>query len=229
MTRAGHRAVRNHSSRDRLDQMDSAGFGLAAGALLGTLLGMRHALEPDHLAAISTLITIERSGVKAAWLGAWWGLGHTLTLMIAGALLIVMQAEMPARAASIFELGVMLLLIGFGLRALYLGARRAPGVHTPRLTAARPLLVGAVHGLAGSGAIAALVVTTLPSTAARIAYLLLFGAGSTLGMTLFSGVVSWPLARLGSHPMLMRSVSMAVGCISIALGLFWAYPILAAI
>src|SRR5689334_25353932 len=119
--------------------MDSSGFGLAASALLGTLLGMRHALEPDHLAAISTLITSERSSARAAWLGAWWGLGHTFTLLIAGALLIVLQAEMPARAASFFELGVMLLLIGFGLRAIYLGTRRAPVVQPPKLGVARPL------------------------------------------------------------------------------------------
>ena len=209
--------------------MDSSGFGLAASALLGTLLGMRHAVEPDHLAAISTLLTRERSSAKAAWLGAWWGLGHTLTLLIAGALLIVMQAEMPAKAASMFELGVMLLLIGFGLRAIYLVARHQPVVPAQQLAVARPLLVGAVHGLAGSGAIAALVATTLPSTPARIGYLLLFGVGSTLGMVLFSGLVSWPLARLGSHPALMRSMSLVIGCVSIALGVFWGYPILAAI
>ena len=211
--------------------MDSAGFGLAASVLLGTLLGMRHALEPDHLAAISTLLTGERNRARAAWLGAWWGMGHTLTLSITGALLIVLQAEMPERVASLFELGVMLLLIGFGLRAIYFGTRGAPPAspHTHRRMVARPLLVGAVHGLAGSGAVAALVVTTLPSTAARIGYLLVFSVGSTLGMAAFSGLLSWPLARCGSHPRLMRSMTVAVGCVSTALGLLWAYPLLAAI
>ena len=66
-------------------------LGFAASAGLGTLLGMRHALEPDHLAAVSTLMTGERSSAKAAWLGACWGLGHTLTLLTTGALLVVLR------------------------------------------------------------------------------------------------------------------------------------------
>src|SRR6476646_7780984 len=73
---------------------------------LGSLLGMRHALEPDHLAAVSTLVTGERSGVKAAWLGACWGLGHTVTLVAAGAVLVVLRRQMPASASDGFELCV---------------------------------------------------------------------------------------------------------------------------
>src|SRR6266550_956217 len=89
---------------------------------LGSLLGIRHALEPDHLAAVSTLITGERSSAKAAWLGACWGLGHTLTLFAAGAVLVVFRAEMPQVASHVFEFGVVLMLIGFGVRAIYQGA-----------------------------------------------------------------------------------------------------------
>ena len=64
---------------------------------LGSLLGMRHAFEPDHLAAVSTLVTRERGGYKAALLGAWWGLGHTLSLLVVGTVLVFLRAEMPAR------------------------------------------------------------------------------------------------------------------------------------
>jgi len=220
---------------------DSArSLGFAASAGLGALLGMRHALEPDHLAAVSTLMTGERSSAKAAWLGAWWGLGHTLTLFATGALLVVMQAEMPATAARVFEVCVVLLLIGFGVRAIYQGARRVPSgpTHThrkpgtssslslDRSTAARPFLVGAVHGLAGSGALTAIVVTTLPSTMTRLGYLLLFGVGSTAGMAALSGLLGWPLARLGANVWFTRTVSLVVGCISTALGVLWAVPII---
>ena len=100
--------------------------GWLAGAGLGSLLGMRHALEPDHLAAVSTLVTGERSSAKAAWLGACWGLGHTLTLLAAGAVLVVWRTEMPAGAAEVFELGVVLLLVGFGVRAIHQGVYRGP-------------------------------------------------------------------------------------------------------
>src|SRR5678815_2011274 len=86
---------------------------------LGSLLGIRHALEPDHLAAVSTLITGERSSRKAAWLGAWWGLGHTLTLFAAGAMLVLFRAEMPPFASHVFEFFVVLMLVGFGVRAIY--------------------------------------------------------------------------------------------------------------
>src|SRR4029453_13571405 len=93
---------------------------------LGSLLGMRHALEPDHLAAVSTLVTGERSTIKAAWLGACWGFGHTLTLLAGGPLVGAFGAEMPAAAADVFELGVAIMLIGLGLRAIYLAARQGP-------------------------------------------------------------------------------------------------------
>ena len=213
--------------------------GFAASAGLGTLLGMRHALEPDHLAALSVLLTGERSVRKAAWLGVYWGIGHTLTLLAAGTLLVVLRAEMPARTSDVLACAVALMLIGFGVRAIYLSASPvSPGpthshVHGAASSAAtgpwtlarRPLLVGAVHGLAGSGALTALVMATIPSMGARLAYLALFGLGSTLGMAALSGLLGWPIARVGTHGAVARSISLAVGSISIMLGLFWGYPL----
>ena len=213
---------------------------------LGSLLGMRHALEPDHLAAVSTMVTRERGGWKAALIGACWGLGHTLSLLVVGAMLLVLRAEMTTRVSDAFEFCVSLMLIGLGWRAVRQAARQGtagpahihqhghvvhqhPGVpahvHVGRWTLARrPLLVGAVHGLAGSGALTALVLATLPTMAARITYISLFGLGSTLGMAVLSGVLGWPMARLGSHHVVGRGISFAVGCGSIGLGLVWGYP-----
>jgi hypothetical protein len=215
---------------------------------LGSLLGMRHALEPDHLAAVSTLVTGERSSSKAAFLGVCWGLGHTLTLVAVGTVLVILRAEMPARASDAFELCVALMLVGLGLRAIYVAARQGvagpvhvhhhgarvhvhPGtpahIHIGTWTLARrPLFVGAIHGLAGSGALTALVVATLPSTAARLTYIAVFGLGSTLGMAALSGLLGWPLAHAGGHRALARGVSLAVGCVSTALGLVWGYPLI---
>jgi hypothetical protein len=95
-----------------------------------------------------------------------------------------------------------------------------------RWTVARPLLVGAVHGLAGSGALTALVVTTLPSTVTRLAYLTLFGIGTIAGMVVLSGLLGWPMARLGNHRVFTRAISLVVGSVSTALGLFWFYPLI---
>jgi nitrile hydratase accessory protein len=212
--------------------------GFAASAGFGSLLGIRHALEPDHLAAVSTLMTGERSSAKAAWLGACWGLGHTLTLLAAGIVLVLLRADMPALASDVFEFGVVLMLVGFGVRAMYLGAWRGPARPThshanPRPSqtgrwqiARRPFVVGAVHGLAGSGALTALVVTTLPSTVARLGYLALFGGGTTVGMAALSGLLGWPLARLGTNSAVARALAIAVGSVSIVLGLLWGYPLI---
>jgi hypothetical protein len=140
-----------------------------------------------------------------------------------------------------FEFCVVLMLVGFGVRAIYQGAwGRLAGpthshasrgtsepVHSRRWTLARrPLIVGAVHGLAGSGALTALVVATLPSMVTRLSYLALFGIGSTLGMTVLSGILGWPIARVGGHHATVRNLSLVVGCVSTVLGLFWGYPLI---
>ena len=226
---------------DALAAPTAAPIGLAASCAYGTLLGMRHAIEPDHLAAISTLLTGERTSARAAWLGACWGLGHTLTLLAAGAAMIALRADMPAVASRAFELCVIVLLIAFGARAILRSARRRSSLptHTHRARASsgtegpgwavarRPLFVGAMHGLAGSGTLTALVITLLPSMAARLGYLALFGVGSTIGMAVLSGLLGWPLARLWHHRWLGRGLSLLVGCASAALGLSWIYPMLA--
>src|SRR5229473_2173004 len=218
---------------------------LMTGSGLGSLLGMRHAFEPDHLAAVSTLVSRERNGIRAALLGVCWGLGHTLSLVVVGALLVVLRADMPPAVSDLFELLVAFMLVALGFRAIVQAARQgAEGptrvhrhgrlvhshagvpahVHIGVWTLARrPLLIGAVHGLAGSGALTALVLATLPTTTARLAYMALFGLGSTVSMAALSGLLGWPLARLGTNQAVVRGVTLLVGCMSTALGVFWGY------
>jgi len=93
--------------------------------------------------------------------------------------------------------------------------------------ARRPLIIGAVHGLAGSGALTALVLATLPTTTARLTYMALFGVGSTLGMAIVSGLLGWPLARLGANQAVARTVSVTVGCVSTLLGVWWGIRLVA--
>ena len=99
-------------------------FEILSGSALGSLLGMRHALEPDHLAAVSTLVTHERNIRKAALLGVCWGLGHKLSLVAVGAALVLLRAEMPAYAADLFEFFVALMLVGLGIRAIIVAVRQ---------------------------------------------------------------------------------------------------------
>lgn len=220
-----------------------------AGGLLGVALGMRHALEPDHLAAVSTLVSEERSPRAGAKLGALWGLGHTAALLAVGLILALLRARMPERAAEIFEFGVALMLVGLGSRAILRAVRDpssgperrhahgpsahahggpADHVHLWSWTfARRPLLVGIVHGLAGSGALTALALAEMPSAGLRALYMTMFGAGSVLGMALLSGLAGWPLARIGRSPRAGRILSFATGAVSAGLGIAWGLPFLA--
>lgn len=213
---------------------------LVTGSGFGTLLGVQHALEADHLAAVSTLVSEERSSYRAALLGVSWGLGHTSSLVIVGTALVLLRADLPPGVAELFEFAVALMMIALGVRSMGLAAQHRAGarVHPHdagsvaqrrppakgRTFSRRPLMYGIVHGLAGSGALTALVVTTLPSTAARLTYLALFGLGSTLGMAGLSGMLGWPLARMGSRHAVARGVSLLVGCVSAGLGTIKAYP-----
>ena len=224
-------------------------FVTATGWLLGLLLGMRHALEPDHLTAVSTLVAENRHSRRGLWLGAFWGLGHTLALLVVALVLAALHARMPDRLADVFELGVACMLVFLGVRSIRRGLRegragdvhahahggvththRAPvaHVHVGHWTfARRSLLVGLVHGLAGSGALTALVVAELPTTAARLAYIALFGFGSVMGMAILSGLIGWPVARLARKPGVARGFLLTAGSLSTILGCFWGAPLLA--
>src|SRR5580692_7701910 len=98
-----------------LEIITSSGFG--------SLLGMRHALEPDHLAAVSTLVSRERSSTKAIFLGICWGLGHTVSLLVVGIVLVFLRAEMPASVSNVFECVVAAMLIALGIRAILQAAQ----------------------------------------------------------------------------------------------------------
>jgi len=199
------------------------GTGSLVGVLLGIALGARHAFEPDHLAAVSVLAADGPSARRGALIGALWGAGHTLSLLACGLVVAVAATQIPPGLSDGFELAVAAMLMVLGGRAMY-RARRAPHVHVVgHRRAMRPLIVGAVHGLAGSGALTALVMTRLPSTAERLSFMLLFGLGSVAAMSAISGAAGWPLARLARSPRASRFLSVIAGTMSVALGIGWAW------
>ncbi len=200
------------------------GTGSLAGVLLGIALGARHAFEPDHLAAVSVLAADGPSAKRGALVGALWGAGHTLSLLACGLAAAVVAARIPSRLTDAFELAVAAMLIALGGRAV-LRARPPRHVHVttpPRVRAMRPVLVGAVHGLAGSGALVALATAALPTPGAQVTFLALFGAGSIAAMSVVSGLAGWPLARLARRPIAGRFLLRAAGTMSVVLGILWA-------
>jgi hypothetical protein len=212
-------------------------------ALLGALLGIRHAFEPDHLAAISTLAAEERSVRGGLFLGALWGAGHSLALLGVGGTLAVIESQMPVHVADALELAVGVMIAGLGVRAILRAVRegrtgtvqthghgeamhshpaQAPHVHVSRWTlATRPLLIGLVHGLAGSGTLTALVLAELPSVEARLTYIALFGGGSVVGMAVLSALCGMPLARLQRAPKQMAALLLGIGMLSLGTGAWW--------
>jgi hypothetical protein len=188
---------------------------------LGLLVGARHAFEPDHLAAVSTLVSTTRNAKSAAWLGVLWGLGHTTALLAVGIALVVLDGALPARAGAIFELGVAALLIVLGVRSIISGIRETSHSH-PHAIAWRPLTIGIVHGLAGSGALTALVFAELPTSSARLVYMIMFGAGSIAGMAIATGLAGLALQHVARGATTRRWLAVTTGIVSCVVGVSWA-------
>ena len=206
----------------------------------GFLLGIKHALDADHIVAVTTIVSRSRSLLRSALVGLSWGIGHTVTLFVVGFGVLVFKLTIPDRLALSMEfvVGVILVLLGVPLIKQLVGGshvhwhqhgdRYHLHSHSHNETPdhghqhiRRPLLIGMVHGLAGSGMLTVLALNTMSSVAQGLFFLLLFGAGSILGMLLFSGLISLPFRlTAGLSLRLNLWVQGVAGIISIAFGLF---------
>jgi high-affinity nickel-transport protein len=192
---------------------------------LGLLLGVRHAADPDHVVAIGAIAARTRRLWPATLLGIVWGLGHTVTLFSVASGIILFKWAVPARLGLGLELCVALALVILGALNLRPHTHHASDGMTTR-DPRRAFLVGLVHGLAGSAAVALLVVATVSDPLWACAYLLTFGVGTLLGMTIITTGIAFPIAvaahrwRIGDQ--LMR---VGTGAVSVAMGLWLVYDI----
>ena len=240
--------------------------------VLGLFLGMRHATDPDHVVAVTTIVSREKTMMHAAIIGAFWGVGHTATILAVGAAIILLKLTIPPALGLTMELAVALMLIllgalnltgllskgmdwlafrgyGAGTHAHVILGRSVIHSHTAgRFSTAgrgvlprsapqswkdlgvfhivRPLTVGVVHGLAGSAAIALLVLTTIKQPAWALTYLLIFGAGTIVGMMLITSAIALPFTYTLRHfSRLNESLALVSGAISLCFGLFLCYQI----
>jgi ABC-type nickel/cobalt efflux system permease component RcnA len=243
--------------------------------MIGFFLGMRHATDPGHVIAVSTIVSRERSIAKAGLIGVLWGCGHTLTIVAVGAAIILFGLAIPARLGLTMEFSVGLMLILLGLLNLsgamkWISEKFSPAhprvagehahlhehgshvhfhwhSHSPaaehhgdslappgRLRGAlarlglfhslRPVLVGIVHGLAGSAAVALLVLSTIRDPQWAVFYLLIFGGGTIAGMMLITALLALPFSIAGSRfAWLYRSFVVGSGLLSLSFGLFVCY------
>jgi hypothetical protein len=204
-------------------------------AALGFVLGLRHATEADHLAAISTIVTERRSLLSSLIVGASWGFGHTLALLGAGVGVLLLRYRVTDRMAHGLELciGIMLVLLGTNVlsglssRGVSHGhdhARIESHAHSNAWFVGRPLFVGLVHGLAGSAPLLLVTLSVISSLWAAFCYIAVFGVGSMMGMAFMSLLVSVPsqltVERFARVHLALRGLS---GLFSVGLGLFITY------
>lgn len=253
--------------------------------VLGFVFGMLHATDADHVVAVSTIVSRQRSLGGAARIGALWGVGHTLTVFLVGGAIILLNLAVAPGFALVTELAVALMLIALGVNTLAQVTRHVRETMMPALAnglsghthpaspsqphlhvhahgdyvhshkhghtgdnhghagtpqswldrklgglslyqAVRPVAIGVVHGLAGSAAIALLVLAQIRDPLRSVAYLLLFGVGTVAGMMLITSVIAVPFAMSRERlPYLNLWLQLAAGLLSLGLGVFLAWQI----
>jgi hypothetical protein len=224
--------------------------------LVGFVLGLQHATDVDHIAAVTTLASDAGSARRSAAVGALWGLGHMLTLFVAGSALIVLRVKMSGEMEWSLELAVAFVLIWLGVHTirkcftgrfhfhthehaghahshLHFHAKSEPGhqhdAHAAKLLrrgfddGPAPVLVGMAHGLAGTGALALVVLTSIPSRLLGVSYLLVFGIGALVGMAAFSAMLGLPIARAAQRVTWLNALRFAAGAMSGLLGAVLTY------
>lgn len=217
-------------------------MSLATILALGFFLGMRHATDADHVVAVSTIVSRSRTLGAAAPIGVLWGLGHTLTILLVGGAIILFGVVIPPRVGLGMELsvGLMLLVLGGVAVATVLreraGHAHGPGhAHPHAATPApeagpprslRPLAIGVVHGVAGSAAVALLVLGTIRDPAWAMAYLVVFGGGTVAGMLLITTAMALPMVVAARRfDRVRRALGVGTGFASIAFGFALIYRI----
>ena len=216
---------------------------------LGLILGVRHSTDADHVVAISTIVSKQRNIRSAAVIGSVWGLGHTITISIVGALIILFGVKISPRVGLTMEFCVALMLILLGVLNLS-GIMQKITTHFTRIaidrdtTAGsasrlrrslerfgsyqfiRPLAIGLVHGLAGSAAVALLVLSTIRDPIKATMYLLIFGVGTMIGMMGMTAMMAVPLAYAGKRfSQVSRYLEIATGVVSLCFGSFLVYQL----
>jgi ABC-type nickel/cobalt efflux system permease component RcnA len=224
---------------------------------LGMLFGLKHATEVDHIVAVSTIVSQHRSVLRSALVGAMWGAGHTLALLVTGVIVLSLRVAIPEVVSNWLEFAVALMIIALGASALWRALRKGSEFHlhshehdglshvhvhfhdnetrhtrtattkhshNVRSVGIKPLLIGTMHGLAGSGALTLLVLTQIKSAWLGLAYLGVFGLGSVAGMLLMSGLVGLPFALTsGNLTTFHHRLQTAAGVLSICFGIWYAY------
>ncbi|MGH7884541.1 MAG: sulfite exporter TauE/SafE family protein [Thermodesulfobacteriota bacterium] len=226
---------------------------LAATLGLGFLLGLKHALDADHIVAVSALVSKYKSISKSSYIGLFWGIGHTVSLLVIGLIVIFFRFSIPPKLALLMEFGVAVMLVILGINILFRFFKdKKVHIHSHKHDdvthshfhihdkekkfhdhnhllkfGSKPFFVGMVHGMAGSAAVMLLVLTTIPSPVEGVIYLIIFGIGSIAGMLIMSALISIPFVVTANKYVFMNEgIKITAGVSSVLFGIFLGFKIL---
>ena len=197
------------------------GAPLLVALAIAFVLGLRHASDPDHLVAVTSLVAADEGDVRGATrLGAWWGLGHAGTLIAVGLPLIALKGELPAWLERGAETAVGIVILLLAARVIYRWLRP---VHTHRVRSRRQALgIGMLHGLAGTGAVVVLLIAALPGRLEAAAALAVFAPMSMASMAACTTAFAWALTRPAVAPLYRVVLMPAMGAFGLMFGLWYA-------
>lgn len=213
-------------------------IGLFSVLGLGLVLGIKHAIEPDHVIAVSTIASQSKKLLRSSLAGVYWGIGHTATLFIVGIILILMKGEIPEKWAMSLEflVGIMLVYLGIttirSFKNIHLHKHEHDGelhkhVHSHdqhrKVSYLKSMFIGLVHGLAGSGAMVVLTMSTVNSAWEGAIYILIFGVGTVIGMLFFTTLIGIPFVFSAKKLSLNKNLTQVTGVISTVFGIYYMY------
>ncbi|MDQ6596131.1 urease accessory protein UreH [Bacillus salipaludis] len=203
---------------------------------LGFVLGIKHAIEPDHVIAVSTIASQSKKLFRSSLAGVFWGIGHTATLLIVGIILLILKGRIPEKWAMSFEflVGIMLVYLGIStitsLKKIHVhqhehdsDTRNKHGNQQRNLSYIKSMVIGLVHGLAGSGAMVLLTMSTVKSVLEAAVYIVIFGFGTVFGMLFFTTILGIPFIFSAKRLRLNKTLTQITGVISTVFGIYYMY------
>jgi ABC-type nickel/cobalt efflux system permease component RcnA len=216
----------------------------------GFVLGIKHAIEPDHIIAVSTIASRSKKIWSASLAGAFWGMGHTATLFVVGMSLILMKVEMPEKWAMSFEFFVGIMLVYFGIHSILSFSKKKLHSHEHKhnegevhkhfhaheqsvkhehahrdVSYLKSMIIGVVHGLAGSAAMVLLTMSTMASVWQGAIYILIFGMGTVAGMLVTTTIIGMPFVFTVNKIKMNHTLIRVTGAFSIAFGLYYMFTV----
>lgn len=202
--------------------------GLLSILWIGLFLGIKHAIEPDHVIAVSTIASQSQRLLRSSLTGVFWGIGHTATLFIVGITIILLKGEIPEVWSMSLEFLVGIMLVYFGIASFMVkkhkdheGAMNKQG--NKEVSYGKSLLMGVIHGLAGSSAMIILTMSTVSSIWEGALYIVIFGVGTVVGMLCFTTILGIPFILSSRKATINRRFIQATGIISAAFGVYYMY------